>query len=56
MQTLTVELPDAIFRLLAHLAELTRQSPEQLAAQSIAGNLPPSVENAPPEIDRKSVV
>lgn len=50
MQTLRVELPDAIFRLLAHIARLTHQSPEQLAAQSIAGNLPPSVENAPPEM------
>ncbi|MFQ5859067.1 MAG: hypothetical protein ACE5LU_26005 [Anaerolineae bacterium] len=49
-QRLTVELPEPVFRLLARMAELTQQSPEQLAAQSIAGNLPPSVENAPPEM------
>lgn len=50
MQKLTIELPESIFRSLAHLAELTQQSPETLAAQSIVGNLPPSVENAPPEM------
>src|SRR5687768_173826 len=32
------------------MAELTHQSPEMLAAQSITGNLPPSAENAPLEI------
>ena len=47
---LTVELPERIFRLLTQIAELTQQSPEALAAQSISGNLPPSVENALPEI------
>lgn len=47
---LTIELPEPIFRLLSRLGELTQQSPEALAAQSIAGNLPPSVENAPPEM------
>jgi hypothetical protein len=49
-QKLTVELPEPIFRSLTHIAELTQQSPEELAAQSIAGNLPPSVENAPSEM------
>jgi hypothetical protein len=49
-QTLTIELPEPVFQLLTHVAELTDQSPEQLAAQSIAGNLPPSVENAPVEM------
>ena len=49
-QRLTVELPEPVFQLLVHMAALTEQSPEQLAAQSISGNLPPSVENTPPEI------
>lgn len=49
-QRLTVELPEPVFRSLEHIAKLTQQSPEQLAAQSIAGNLPPSVENAPPDM------
>lgn len=49
-QRLIIELPEPVFQLLARVAELTHESPEQLAAQSIAGNLPPSVENAPPEM------
>lgn len=49
-QRLTVELSEPVFRSLEHIARLTQQSPEQLAAQSIAGNLPPSVENAPPDM------
>ena len=49
-QRLTIELPEPVFQLLVHMAALTEQSPEQLAAQSISGNLPPSVENTPPEI------
>ena len=50
MSKLIIELPDPIFRLLEQMAELTQQSPEVLAAQSITGNLPPSVENAPLEM------
>jgi hypothetical protein len=48
-QTLQVELSESVFQLLARIATQTQQSPEQIAAQSIAGNLPPSVESAPPE-------
>lgn len=47
---LTIELPEPIFRRLKEMAELTNQSPETLAAQSITGNLPPSVENASLEV------
>ena len=49
-QRVTIELSDAIFRQLARIAEVTQQSLETLAAQSIVGNLPPFPENAPPEI------
>ncbi len=49
-QTLTVELPESVYQMLARIAGLTHQSPEQLAAQSITGNLPPVIENAPPEM------
>ena len=49
-QKLTIEVPEPVFRLLAHMAELTQQSPEHLAAQSIEGNLPPSAESAPGEM------
>ncbi|MCB9108830.1 MAG: hypothetical protein H6633_31985 [Anaerolineales bacterium] len=47
---LTVELPESIFRHLKQIAEQTHQPLETLAVQSITGNLPPSVDNAPPEI------
>lgn len=50
MSKLTVELPEPIFRLLAEIAEQTQQSPEALAVQSITGNLPPPVDNAPPDM------
>ncbi len=46
---LIIDLPESMVRLLQQMADQTHQSPEALAAQSIAGNLPPSVENAPPE-------
>lgn len=47
---LTVELPEAVFQQLIEIAQLTNSSPEEIAAQRIAINLPPSVSNAPPEI------
>jgi hypothetical protein len=49
-QRLTIELPEPVAQFLTHLAALTAQAPERLAAQSIAGNLPPAVDNAPPEM------
>ncbi|MFE1744618.1 hypothetical protein [Coleofasciculus sp. H7-2] len=53
---LTVELPEAVFQRLARIAELTDQSLEALAVQSITSNLPPSSENAPPEIQTELFV
>ncbi len=49
-QRVTVELAEPIFRQLTRMAEVTHQSLEALVAQSIASNLPPFPENAPPEI------
>jgi hypothetical protein len=49
-QQVTIELPEPIFRQLARIAQATQQSVEVLAAQSVISNLPPSVENAPLEI------
>jgi predicted transcriptional regulator len=49
MTTLTLKLPEAIFRQLANLAKLTHQSVESLAIQSIESNLPPHLEEAPLE-------
>jgi hypothetical protein len=48
-QSVTVELPISLFRFLERLAEQTHQPLEKLVAQSVAGNLPPSVDNAPLE-------
>ncbi len=50
MQRLTLELPESLFQQLTRIAELTAQPIEALALQSITGNLPPTVENAPLEI------
>lgn len=47
---LTVELPESIFRHLKQIADQTHQPLETLVAQSITGNLPPAVDNAPPEM------
>jgi hypothetical protein len=49
-QRVTVELPDPVFQQLVRIAEATSQPIEVLAAQSIASNLPPSADNAPPEM------
>jgi hypothetical protein len=46
---ITVELPLPLYRFLERLAEQTQQPLEKLVAQSVAGNLPPSVDNAPVE-------
>jgi hypothetical protein len=43
----TIELPEPIYRLLAQLADATQQPLEMLAAQSVTGNLPPSIQGTP---------
>jgi hypothetical protein len=47
---LTIELAEPIYRQLTRTAALTHQSPEAIAAQSVSGNLPPSAETAPAEV------
>lgn len=49
-KTVTITLPAAIYRQLSRVALQTQQQLEELAAQSIAGNLPPTVENAPVDV------
>lgn len=49
-QQLTLELPEEIFHQFARIAKMTHQSIESLVIQSISGNLPPTVENAPLEM------
>jgi predicted transcriptional regulator len=50
MQKVTVELSEAVFQQLTHIASATQQPLEVLAAQSIASNLPPTPDNAPVEM------
>ena len=50
MQPITIELPESVMRQLLRMAAATQQSIETLVAQSVLSNLPPSAENAPPEI------
>jgi hypothetical protein len=47
---LTINLPDSVFLQLRAIADLTEQPLSDLVLQSIAGNLPPSIDSAPAEI------
>lgn len=47
---LTIELAEPVYRQLARTAALTQQSAEVIAAQSVSGNLPPSAETAPVDV------
>jgi hypothetical protein len=49
-QQITIELPEPVIRQLMRIAAATQQSVETLVAQSVLSNLPPSAENAPPEL------
>ncbi len=47
---LTINLPDAVLLRLRSIADLTEQPLGDLVLQSIAGNLPPSIDSAPAEV------
>lgn len=49
-QRVTIELPEPVFRQLMRIAEATHQPVEILVAQSVISNLPPSADNASPEL------
>lgn len=49
-QQITIELPEPVIRQLMRIAAATHQSIEALVAQSVLSNLPPSTDNAPPEL------
>lgn len=49
-QRVTIELPEPVFRQLVRIAQATCQPIEALVTQSVLSNLPPSVENAPSEL------
>ena len=50
MQRVEIELPESVYQQLARIAEETAQPIALLAAQSVISNLPPSVEDALPEL------
>lgn len=50
VQSVTLQLPEPIYRYLQQVAAVTQRPLEQLAEQSIAGNLPPSVASLPTEM------
>ncbi len=50
VQTLTVPLPEPVYRYLKQIAIATRRPVEQVAQESIVGNLPPSVATMPAEM------
>ena len=49
-QSITIELPEPVMRQLMRIAAATHQPIEALVTQSILSNLPPSTDNAPPEL------
>jgi hypothetical protein len=49
-QPITIELPEAVMRQLTRLAAATQQPIEALITQSVLSNLPPTVDNAPAEL------
>jgi hypothetical protein len=49
-QKVTIDLPTAIFQKLLGLAEVTQQPIEEIVAQSVVSNLPPTVEKFSPEM------
>lgn len=49
-QSITLHLSDPVYRYLQQVATITKRPLEQLVRLSVEGNLPPSVENAPQEL------
>jgi len=50
VQTITLHLPQDIFRRLQHMADATRRPLEDVVFQTIQGNLPPSIDDLPSEL------
>jgi hypothetical protein len=53
VQPVTLHLPEPIYRYLQQIAAATQRPLEQLAEQSIAGNLPPSTASMPAEMQHE---
>ena len=52
VQTIQLQLPDAIYQRLQRVAEATNQPLEQVVLQTIRGNLPPLLDDLSPELRR----
>lgn len=52
VQTIHIQLPDAIYERLRRVAEATNQPLEEVVFQTIQGNLPPSLDDLRPELQR----
>jgi hypothetical protein len=50
MQEMTIRLPETVFYRLLGMAQTTHQSVDEVLVQSIRGNLPPLVDDLPPEM------
>ena len=50
VQTIALDLPEDIYERLQRMAEATNQPVEEVMFQTIRGNLPPSVDDLPPEL------
>ena len=52
VQTIQLQLPDAIYQRLQRVAEATNQPLEKVVLQTIRGNLPPLLDDLSPELRR----
>ncbi len=50
VQTVTLDLPEDIYQRLQRVAEAIQQPVEKVVFQTIRGNLPPSIDDLPPEL------
>jgi len=50
MQSVTLQLPEPVFRYFQQMAVATKRPLEQVVRQSVEGNLPPSVATMPSEL------
>lgn len=47
---ITINLPNAVYRKLQQAARITNRRLEDILLQTISGNIPPSIEEAPADI------
>lgn len=50
LQTITIQIPGALYRRLENTAALTRQPLDEIVAQTLRANAPPALEDTPPEM------